>query len=77
MKIKWSKGLSDGDYASSSEGQTLALSAFHLSSLPTAVARKELIKQMWDSGANVIVSLDPYFTLAMEILWLKYFLGFN
>lgn len=55
-KVKWSKGLSSSELAASREGQTLALSAFHLSSLPNDVSRKELVKQIWDSGADVIVS---------------------
>jgi hypothetical protein len=35
--------------------ETLAISAFILSSLPTALVRKVLVKEIWQSGANVIV----------------------
>lgn len=34
----------------------LAISAFHLSSLPTALARKQMVKEMWESGAHTLVS---------------------
>lgn len=37
---------------------TLAITAFSLSALPTDVHRKEVIKQMWASGAETIVVLD-------------------
>lgn len=33
----------------------MALSAFMLSSLPTPLARKALVTEMWDSGADTIV----------------------
>lgn len=40
------------------EGENiLALSAFLLATLPTAISRKQLVKRMWESGAHVIVSL--------------------
>lgn len=34
---------------------TIALSAFMLSALPTDQARKVLVKEMWESGAEMIV----------------------
>ena len=34
----------------------MALSAFYLSTLPTPLARKAIVKEMWQSGAEVIVS---------------------
>jgi ribosomal protein RSM22 (predicted rRNA methylase) len=36
----------------------VALSAFSLSSLSTPIARKQLIKEMWESGADVFVLID-------------------
>jgi hypothetical protein len=38
-------------------GDTIALSAFMLSALPAGQARKALVKEMWESGAGVMVSL--------------------
>ncbi|KAL0577279.1 37S ribosomal protein S22 [Marasmius crinis-equi] len=37
---------------------TLALSAFNLSSLSTDIARKALVKEMWESGAHTLVLID-------------------
>ena len=36
---------------------TIALSAFMLSSLSSPLARKKLVKEMWESGAEVLVSI--------------------
>jgi len=41
-----------------SGSDTLALSAFMLSALPTAQARKVLVKEMWESGAEIMVSYN-------------------
>ncbi|KAH8119963.1 Rsm22-domain-containing protein [Phellopilus nigrolimitatus] len=58
-KITWNRGFSIGEEIShSGSDDVLALSAFHLSSLPSQLARKEMIKQMWSSGANIIVLID-------------------
>jgi hypothetical protein len=38
-------------------GATLALSAFHLSTLPSQASQRDLIQQMWDSNAHVMVTL--------------------
>jgi ribosomal protein RSM22 (predicted rRNA methylase) len=38
--------------------ETIALSAFALSSLPSALARKQLVKEIWESGADTIVLID-------------------
>ena len=55
--VRWRRGYIGSEQVSRSEnGELLALSAFHLSSLPNPIARKGLIKQMWSSGADVIVS---------------------
>jgi ribosomal protein RSM22 (predicted rRNA methylase) len=40
------------------KGETLALSAFALSGLQSPLARKQLVKEMWESGADVIVLID-------------------
>lgn len=46
---------------------TLALSAFMLSALPTAQARKILVKEMWESGAEVMVRYNCF-----KYLWKIY-----
>ncbi|KAL5535734.1 RSM22 [Sanghuangporus sanghuang] len=57
--VRWRKGYPEAEQAERTEdGDILALSAFYLSSLQNSVAKKDLIKQMWSSGANVIVLID-------------------
>ncbi|KAI5124137.1 hypothetical protein M0805_000948 [Coniferiporia weirii] len=69
VEVKWAKGFSETEQVQRSEGgDTLALSAFHLSSLPTHIARKEMVKQMWNSGANVIVLIDHDTSAGFEII---------
>ncbi|KAF7307293.1 3-methyl-2-oxobutanoate hydroxymethyltransferase [Mycena indigotica] len=59
LRVSWRKALRDDDIVPRSEGHyTVALSAFMLTSLPTNVARKALIKEMWSSGAHVLVIID-------------------
>ena len=58
LSLVWQKSFQDDDKIRRSEGHdTIALSAFMLTSLPTAVARKALVKEMWESGAHVMVIL--------------------
>ncbi|KAJ7755072.1 Rsm22-domain-containing protein [Mycena maculata] len=59
LRVSWHKSFRENDAIPRSEGHyTVALSAFMLSSLPTSVARKALIKEMWSSGAHVLVVID-------------------
>lgn len=59
LSLSWQKSFQEGDKVQGSLGHnTLALSAFTLSSLPTPIARKALVKEMWESGADVIVLID-------------------
>ncbi|KAI0931449.1 hypothetical protein AcV7_001174 [Taiwanofungus camphoratus] len=59
LTVSWKKSFRDDDKIRRSEGgDVLALSAFLLSSLPTPLARKALVKEMWDSGAGIIVLID-------------------
>ena len=44
---------------------TLALSAFMLTSLFTRQERKALVKEMWDSGAHVMVSKSYFFSCSL------------
>ena len=57
VSVAWQKSFHEGDAVDSIDGSNVvALSAFLLSSLPTHVDRKVLVKEMWESGAEVIVS---------------------
>ncbi|KAJ7665334.1 Rsm22-domain-containing protein [Mycena polygramma] len=59
LRVSWHKSFRDDDKIPRSEGHyTVALSAFMLTSLTTHVARKALIKEMWASGAHVLVLID-------------------
>ncbi|KAK7007022.1 3-methyl-2-oxobutanoate hydroxymethyltransferase [Favolaschia claudopus] len=59
MKVSWQKSFRESDTIPRSQGHnTIALSAFMLSSLSTDIARKALIKEMWSSGAHVMVIID-------------------
>jgi hypothetical protein len=40
--------------------ETLAISAFVLSQLPTPASRKQLAKEMWKSGAECLVRHTPF-----------------
>jgi hypothetical protein len=44
------------DLASESE-QTIALCAFTLSQLSSSAAQKRMVKEIWETGADMIVSL--------------------
>ncbi|KAG7099840.1 hypothetical protein E1B28_001648 [Marasmius oreades] len=57
--VSWQRSFRDDDKIPRSLGHdTLALSAFNLSSLPTHLARKAQVKEMWESGANTLVLID-------------------
>lgn len=56
LEISWNRAMQD---LALPEGENiLALSAFLLATLPTAISRKQLVKRMWESGAHVIVLVD-------------------
>ncbi|THV06574.1 hypothetical protein K435DRAFT_834233 [Dendrothele bispora CBS 962.96] len=57
--VSWQKSYKEVDKIPREEGHdTLAVSAFYLSSLPTALARKQLVKEMWESGAHTLILID-------------------
>lgn len=63
MVISWQKSFHEDDRIPRSQGHdVLALSAFSLSSLPTPLSRKALVKEMWESGAHTIVRGHHLFT---------------
>lgn len=56
LDVSWQRSFQEGNRVKRSQGHdTLALSAFMLSSLKTPSARKTLIKEIWESGAHTIV----------------------
>ncbi|TFK94959.1 Rsm22-domain-containing protein [Polyporus arcularius HHB13444] len=67
LGVSWQKSFHDDDVMGREDGsKAMALSAFLLSSLPTHVDRKLLVKEMWDSGAEVMVLIDHNFELIAE-----------
>lgn len=55
--VTWKRSFQGSEPIVRSEnGEILALSAFLLSTLPSPVARKTLLKEIWESGADIIVS---------------------
>ncbi|KAI0081133.1 Rsm22-domain-containing protein [Panus rudis PR-1116 ss-1] len=42
----------------SADGEVLALSAFMLSTLSSPIARRSLLKEIWESGADTIILID-------------------
>ena len=57
--LRWNRGLASSEFAEKSDANAVALSAFYLSFLPNEAARKEVINQVWNSGADVMVSRNP------------------
>lgn len=58
LEPTWQKLFSEEDLRERAQGSgTVALSAFVLSSLPSPLARKALVKEMWGSGAEVLVCI--------------------
>jgi hypothetical protein len=46
--------------------ETLAVSAFVLSQLPTPASRKQLVKEMWKSGAEYLVRHTPFWMISIR-----------
>lgn len=59
LSATWQRSFREDDKIKRSEGlDTLALSAFMLSTLQTPLARKKFVKELWESGAHTIVLID-------------------
>ncbi|KIY46340.1 hypothetical protein FISHEDRAFT_17830, partial [Fistulina hepatica ATCC 64428] len=55
----WQRTYHDDDRIPRTQAaDTMAISAFHLTSVKDAASKKALIKEMWDSGAHTIVLID-------------------
>ena len=56
MAVSWKKSFREDDRIPRPQAQdVMALSAFSLSSIPSASSRRALVKGMWESGAHTIV----------------------
>ncbi|KAF5374983.1 hypothetical protein D9758_000528 [Tetrapyrgos nigripes] len=67
LNIQWQRSYREDDRIPRDEGHdVLAISAFHLSSLPNGLARKQLVKEMWESGAHTMVLIDHSTTNGFE-----------
>ncbi|KXN88915.1 Rsm22-cox11 tandem protein 2, mitochondrial [Leucoagaricus sp. SymC.cos] len=59
LSVSWQKGWRPEDNILPSFGdEVVALSAFLLSTLPDALARKTLVQEIWDSGASTMILID-------------------
>ncbi|KAI6047994.1 mitochondrial small ribosomal subunit Rsm22-domain-containing protein [Pisolithus marmoratus] len=59
LSVTWQKALHESDRIDRADGQnTVALSAFMLSSFPSQLSKKQMVKEMWESGAHTIVLVD-------------------
>ncbi|GLB35731.1 putative mitochondrial small ribosomal subunit Rsm22 [Lyophyllum shimeji] len=69
LSMLWQKSFKADDQIPRSEGHdAIALSAFMLTSLPTPQMRKALVKEMWESGAHVMVLIDHNTTAGFEAI---------
>ncbi|KAG9313997.1 mitochondrial small ribosomal subunit Rsm22-domain-containing protein [Chiua virens] len=59
LQTTWKKSFPEDYCRDPAEGHsTIALSAFMLSAQPSPLARKNMVKEMWDSGAQTIILID-------------------
>jgi len=59
LTVRWKKVFKEEDKIPQDDSlKTIALSSFMLTALPTPMAQKTMIQEMWDSGAHTIVLVD-------------------
>jgi ribosomal protein RSM22 (predicted rRNA methylase) len=59
LDVRWQKGFREEDKPLQDDAEkTVALSAFMLTTLPTPIAQKALVEEMWGSGAHTIILID-------------------
>ncbi|KAI9570198.1 Rsm22-domain-containing protein [Boletus coccyginus] len=59
LSATWRKTFPDECRVEPAKGHsTIALSAFMLSAQPSPLSRKNMVKEMWDSGAQTIILID-------------------
>ncbi|KZT08624.1 Rsm22-domain-containing protein [Laetiporus sulphureus 93-53] len=69
LNVSWQKIFKESNQIPRSEGgDVLALSAFVLSTLPTSWERRDALKEMWQSGADVMVLIDHKTTAGFECI---------
>ncbi|EKM61456.1 uncharacterized protein PHACADRAFT_248077 [Phanerochaete carnosa HHB-10118-sp] len=69
VSVSWQKAFhEDNKLPRVDGGGVLSLSAFMLSSLPNTVARKKAVKEMWESGADIIVLIDHNTTTGFQCI---------
>ncbi|OSD06141.1 Rsm22-domain-containing protein [Trametes coccinea BRFM310] len=67
LDVAWQKSFHEDNIVDRTDGaKVLAMSAFLLSSLPSPIERKALVKEMWDSGAEVMILIDHDFEAVAE-----------
>ncbi|KAH9858264.1 mitochondrial small ribosomal subunit Rsm22-domain-containing protein [Lenzites betulinus] len=67
LNVAWQKSFHQENIVEREAGSgTLAVSAFLISSIPNPIERKALIREMWDSGAEVMVLIDHDFEAVAE-----------
>ncbi|KAH8099692.1 mitochondrial small ribosomal subunit Rsm22-domain-containing protein [Cristinia sonorae] len=57
-QVSWKKTYQGAEKPVRSSGEIVAISAFTMSALPTPLARKAMVKEMWESGADTIILID-------------------
>ncbi|PPQ72470.1 hypothetical protein CVT24_003094 [Panaeolus cyanescens] len=59
LRVQWQKSFKEENiFISDETDKSIALSAFMLTSLPTALQQKAMVEEMWKSGAQTIVLID-------------------
>ena len=59
LDVRWQKSFREEDkLPREASERTMALSAFMLTTLPTPMAQRALVEEMWASGAHTIVLID-------------------
>ncbi|KAI0068027.1 Rsm22-domain-containing protein [Artomyces pyxidatus] len=59
LAISWQKSFHEDDKSGRTQGvNSVALSAFFLSSLKTHIQQRAMIKEMWESGADTVILID-------------------
>ena len=59
VDVRWQKSFREEDKLLQEDAEkTVALSAFMLTTLPTPIAQKALVEEMWASGAHTIILID-------------------
>ncbi|KAI8981200.1 mitochondrial small ribosomal subunit Rsm22-domain-containing protein [Trametes punicea] len=67
VDVSWQKSFHEDNVVDRADGaRVLAISSFLLSSLPTSIERKALVKEMWNSGAEVMILIDHDFECVAE-----------